>query len=470
MTAIVLFTRDLRVHDHPGLTAAIQRSGTVVPLFVASPTLMSRSANRARFLHESLVDLDRSLGARGGRLFMREGSVVARTIEIAEEAKADAVHLTADVTGFAHRREEALHAALAARGIALHVHPGNAVVEPGEAVPPGKQMYSVFTPYHRAWTHVPRRSVLPAPTTVVVPAHVRLGVRPDPDAIHPDAIDLAPGGESAGRKHLEAYLATGASTYGDHRNDLAADATSRVSPYLRFGCLSANEITADAGAIPGAEELVRQLAWRDFYGQLLASDPAIQWRDHRSPPPDVPAVPEHADYFFECWRQGRTGLPLVDAGMRQLRREGWMHNRARMVVASFLTRRLGIPWQEGAEHFSTWLVDGDPANNVGGWQWAAGTGTDPRRSRSFNPVRQAERFDPTGTYVRRYVRELADVEPPTIFAPWKDPELLRVTGYPAPILEVPAAGPSGPGVTLLRAGPPAHPGQALLPLDAPGPT
>jgi deoxyribodipyrimidine photo-lyase len=144
--------------------------------------------------------------------------------------------------------------------------------------------------------------------------------------------------------------------------------------------------------------------------------------------------------------------------MRQLRREGWMHNRARMVTASFLTRRLGIEWQRGAEHYMRWLVDGDPANNSGGWQWVAGTGTDPRRSRSFNPVRQAERFDPDGAYVRRYVRELADVPAARIFAPWWDPELLRATGYPAPIIEVPSSKPPGPGVTPLRVNEPAHPG------------
>ena len=150
---------------------------------------------------------------------------------------------------------------------------------------------------------------------------------------------------------------------------------------------------------------MRQVAWRDFYGQLLSHDPAIAWTNFRAPPDDVPPRPAHAAYLLACWQRGRTGIPLVDAGMRQLHREGWMHNRARMVTASFLTRRLGIPWQRGAEHFMRWLVDGDPANNSGGWQWAAGTGTDPRRSRSFNPVRQAERFDPDGAYVRRYVRE-----------------------------------------------------------------
>jgi deoxyribodipyrimidine photo-lyase len=464
MGSVVLFTRDLRLHDHPALDAAVRAGGSVVPLFVLDPDLLRRSPNRRRFLLESLVDLDRSLARRASRLVVREGDVVARTLDVVAEAGARAVHMSADVSRFAQRREARLREALAAHGVDLHVHPGGAVVEPGEVAPPGKEMYSVFTPYHRAWAQAPRRAVLGAPGTIETPAELAPGPRPDPAAMPADSIDLPPGGETAARKHLDAYLASGASRYAEVRDDLAADATSRLSPYLRFGCVSANEVVTATAGVHGTQELVRQVAWRDFYGQLLAHDPTIAWRDFRSPPGDTPATPVHPGYLFECWQMGRTGIPLVDAGMRQLRREGWMHNRARMVTASFLTRRLGIAWQLGAEHFMRWLVDGDPANNAGGWQWVAGTGTDPRRSRSFNPVRQAERFDADGTYVRRYVRELADVPAPWILAPWWDSELLRATAYPAPIIEVPSSKPPGPGVTPLRVDAPAHPGQAPLPL------
>jgi deoxyribodipyrimidine photo-lyase len=323
-----------------------------------------------------------------------------------------------------------------AAGIALEVAPGNGVVEPGEVVPAGRDRYSVFTPFYRAWLHAPRRSVLEAPRAVRVPRDVEPGPRPDIDAVVPDSPRLPAGGESVGRAALETWLAGPAGRYAAVRDDLAADATSRLSPYLRFGCISANEVV-HRSTDPA---FVRQFAWRDFYRQLLADDPRLAWADLRDAPADVPPPRSDAADLLEAWRDGRTGIPLVDAGMRQLLAEGWMPNRARMVVGSFLTRRLGIPWQEGARHFMRLLADGDPANNSGGWQWVAGTGTDPRRSRSFNPVLQAERHDPEGTYIQRWVPELTEVPRRLVFAPWKDPSLLAATGYGEPILEVPAKG------------------------------
>ncbi len=438
MRSVVLFSRDLRVHDHPGLTEAVRTSDEVIPLFVVDPTLMDASPNRSRFLVEGLIDLDRSLAQRGGRLVVRHGDVAASAIAVATESRADQVFVTADATAIARRREAALAEGLAGHGIELRTQGGNAVVEPGELAPAGKDAYVVFTPYHRAWTAAPRRSVLPAPDRIVVPEEVRSdGPIPDPRSVAVEAFDLPSGGEHHARRHLEAFLRTNASSYGELRDDMAADATSRLSPYLRLGFVSANEVAHRASRVEGAEGFVRQLAWRDFFGQLLWHDPRLAWTDLREGP-DVPAPPEAPEAALKLWKEGLTGLPLVDAGMRQLRREGWIHNRARMVVASFLTRRLAIPWQEGYRHFMRHLVDGDPANNAGGWQWVAGTGTDPRRSRSFNPVRQAKRFDPNGDYVRRYVRELADVPVPLIFAPWKDTSLLQSHGYPEPLIPVPA--------------------------------
>lgn len=427
MTAptVVLFTRDLRVHDHPALTAACER-GPVVPLFVLEPQLVARSANRARFLLEALADLDGHLRERGAGLVLREGEAAAETARVAREAGATRVHLTADHSAFARRREAALRSA----GLEVETFPGNAVVESGVAVPDGKDHYRVFTPYHRAWERERRHSVLGAPVKIEPAVGVEPGHRPEPESVTPEASNISVGGESVGRDLVARYAVDGARDYGDLRNDAGADGTSRLSPYLRFGCVSASET---ALALADAPELVRQLAWRDFFFQLLAVEPSLGWRNLREPAGEPPRPVPGA---LEAWAEGRTGLPYVDAGMRQLAAEGWMHGRPRQVVASVLVKRLGYRWQEGFAHFDRFLLDGDVANDAGNWQWVAGTGTDTRPSRVFNPVLQARRYDPDGTYIRRWVPELAGLPTALVFAPWTDPDALAETGYPAPIVEV----------------------------------
>jgi deoxyribodipyrimidine photo-lyase len=433
---LVLFTRDLRVHDQPALFEACRAATEVVPLFVLDPAVLRGSANRDRFLLESLVDLDRSLERLGGRLIVRWGAVVEQAIAVATAAGCAAIFLSADVSAYARRREAELGAACARVRIALHLFPENAVVEPGGLPRARVTAYRRFTPYFRVWTERPRRELAPAPPRLCVPPDLEPGPRPDPSTVAPDARDVPLGGEHAARRRLHTFLGRELEDYAAGRDDLAAEATSRLSVYLRFGCVSATEVAARAAGHPGAEAFVRQLAWRDFFLQLLPEDPSLAWRDLRSPQ-GVADPPVAVDRALAAWQEGRTGLPLVDAGMRQLLHEGWMHNRARLVTASFLTRRLGLPWQLGARHFSRLLIDGDPANNAGNWQWAAGTGTDPRRTRTLNPVVQARRYDPSGAFVRRHLRELSEVEPPHIFAPWKDPSLLRRTGYPEPIVRIP---------------------------------
>jgi deoxyribodipyrimidine photo-lyase len=432
--ALVLFTRDLRTHDHPALSRACREANQVVPLFVLDPALLGISSNRTRFLLESLLDLDRSLGRLGGRLFARRGPAPSEAIGVARTARCSAIYVTADVTAYARRRQLALAAGCAHLGVDLHLCPGHAVVEPA-AAPAGRDGYRVFTPYFRAWTERSRREVLPVPSHLSVPDDLDPGPELDPRSITPDALDLPPGGERAGRRRLHRFLGSELATYARGRDDLSTEGTSRLSPYLRFGCVSANEVAARAKGLPGADAFVRQLAWRDFFRQLLSQDPALAWRDQRTGSGGYdPSAP--VDAWFQAWCEGRTGVPLVDAAVRQLRREGWIENRARMVAASFLTRRLGIPWQLGAGHFSRFLVDGEPANNAGNWQWVAGTGANPRRGRVLNPVRQARRHDPEGAYIRRYVCELSDVRAPAVFAPWTDPALLRRTGYPRPLVPV----------------------------------
>jgi deoxyribodipyrimidine photo-lyase len=435
MRIVVLFTRDLRVHDHPALWEACRRSDDVVPLFVVDPDLIGVSENRARFLTECLVDLDRALAHRGGRLLIREGDAAEQAARLAVESGSGSVFLTRDVGVHATRRVERLRALCRSAGIAVREFPGHAVVEPGDVVPAGRAAYHVFTPYLKAWSAFRPRPVLDAPAAVHVPAALDAGRLPDPSRHRPTAVDLPTGGGSIARRRLRTFLATDLADYARGRDDPAADLTSRLSPYLRFGCISAVEV---AGRVNGARTdrssaiaFVRQLAWRDYFLQRLAETPSMSWADLRSPPTHGPAPDPDV---LEAWTEGRTGVPIVDAGMRQLAREGWMHNRVRLVAASFLTRIAGHRWQDGARHFARHLVDGDPSNNAGNWQWVAGTGVSARRGRALDPVRQAERFDPTCEYVRRYVPELVGLDGDAIRRPWRDPEILRSTGYPAPAI------------------------------------
>jgi len=390
---VVLFTRDLRVHENPALHAACADADRVVPLFVLDPTVPT-SPNRARFLAESLTDLRGSLRARGGDLVVRRGDPVTEAMRVAVAVDARRIVLAADVSGFAARRERRLAAAAATARIELVVCEGVTVVPPGAVRPTsGGDHYRVFTPYWRAWRAFPVRAELPAPRRIVLPGGVPPG--PLPGTGRGGSPVVAAGGESAARRRLRAWRSQ-AGDYGSVHNDLAAGATSRLSPYLHFGCLSPLAVAATCA---DAEEFVRQLCWRDFFHQLLAGFPELPRRPVR---PGATDVWREDPAALAAWQEGRTGVSIVAAGMRQLRAEGYMHNRARLITASHLTKTLGLDWRLGAAWFARWLVDADVANNWGNWQWVAGTGTDTKPYRRFNPERQAARFDPAGEYVRRW--------------------------------------------------------------------
>ncbi|RSN69347.1 cryptochrome/photolyase family protein [Actinomadura sp. WAC 06369] len=427
-TSIVLFTRDLRVRDNPALVHAC-RAARVVPLFVLDDAILggrSAAPNRVRFLLDALRCLRGSLRELGGDLVVRRGDPVAHVAELAERTGAGAVALAEDRSAFAMRRLAAL------RGLPLEVsvHPGVTVVPPGGVAPASGDHYRVFTPYRRAWERAPRRPVAPVPEAVRVAPGVDAGPLPPLDALTsgPFSPDVPEGGERAGRGRLEAWLRRDAAVYDDVRDDLAADRTSRLSPYLRFGCVSPLELEHAAG-----EGFRRQLAWRDFHHQVAAAFPELPRRDYR---PRGHRWNRDRD-ALDAWREGTTGVPIVDAGMRQLRREGFMHNRARMITASFLTRNLRVDWREGLAHFDAWLLDGDVADDAGNWQWVAGTGNDTRPNRTLSPLRQASRFDPGGDYVRAYVPELAPVAGGDVHRPWRLPEeRRRALGYPPPIVDL----------------------------------
>ncbi|MBF6173950.1 cryptochrome/photolyase family protein [Nocardia blacklockiae] len=432
---IALFTRDLRVHDNPVLTAAQREGDSVVPLFVVDDGIVAEraSANRARFLSAALAELDDELRSAGGHLVIRHGEVVTAVDRVAAEARADSVHIADDVSWYSHRRADALRERLARRNCALRVHPASiTAVDPSELSPAtGRDHFAVFTPYYRRWLEVPLRRPLPKPERLAVP---RLDSDPLPKfektaaAVSPE---LSVGGETTARKLLRAWVSRPIRDYATESDSLAADATSRLSPYLHFGCLSPTEVLARADvSSPGGEAFARQVAWRDFNHQLLAARPAASWRDYH---PGRRRWRDDAD-SIEAWRTARTGYPVIDAAMRQLHAEGWMHGRARLIAASFLTKTLGVDWRVGAEHFLRWLVDADIANNQLNWQWAAGTGTDTRPNRVLNPLRQADRHDPDGEYVRRWIPELADLKGGDVHRPWRADIPQDV--YPAPIVEV----------------------------------
>ena len=438
--SVAVLTRDLRVHDNPTLHAAAQAADAVVPLFVLDRAIL-RSAynrpNRARFLVESLRDLDASLADRGAGLVVRDGDWVSEVVAVAADAGAASVHVSGDVTGYARRRLDRLRAQLP-EAVRLEVHDDTLfVVPPGELTPSGgKDHMAVFTPYFKRWSSVGTRDLVPAPRSLRLPSGLATGRLPAADSLAdgPTSPEVATGGETEGRRRMAAWLRAGLSAYVDDHDALGNDNTSRLSPYLHFGCVSPLELVRKAGESRGAaaEAFVRQVAWRDFYAQVLAARPDATRQDYR---PRGDRWRRDAEELA-AWKEGRTGYPVVDAGMRQLAREGWMHNRARLIAAHFLCKTLYLDWREGAQHFADLLVDGDVASNTMNWQWVAGTGTDSRFNRTYNVVLQARRHDPHGAYVRRYVEELAGLDDAYVHEPWLLPEDdFAALGYPQPIVD-----------------------------------
>ncbi len=448
------YRRDLRLHDHPALHAAVDAADRIVPVFVLDPGLLHGrwpAPNRVRFMLGSLAALRDDLAARGVPLVVLRGRPADVLPGLAAAVGARDVFATRDVSPYARTRDGAVAAALDAVGTTLHLRGGALVAEPEEIANAVGRPLTVFTPYLRRWQGVARRDVLPVPEGLRglaaeaagrLPGVVQL---PEPGSVVPTAdpaLLLVPG-EAAARARLDAWAGgQGLVGYADGRDRLGVDGTSRLSADLRWGLISPLAVLdAIDGPGGGPAAFARELAWRDFYAQVLWHHPHVTRGAFRSIFDGIPWRSDPA--AFDAWREGRTGYPVVDAAMRQLAASGWMHNRARMVAASFLTKDLLIDWRSGEQHFMEHLVDGDVAANNGGWQWAAGTGTDAQPYfRVFNPVAQGVTHDPDGTFVRRWIPELASVPDRFVHAPWTMPPSVQVTAgcvigrdYPAPIVD-----------------------------------
>ncbi len=397
MTALLWLRRDLRIHDQPALDAARAGADHLVPVFCFDDRLLHgrhASGPRTQFLLECLADLDASLRRRDSRLIIRRGPPEREIPRLALETDATAVHSTNDAGPFARARDARVARALADIGVPVHEHPGTFVVDDLDAIrTTAGGPYTVFTPFYRRWTELPRRHKRGAPRSLPpLPSGLEPGLLPrvsDLGLAQEIEKPRCRGGERAGRRAMR-------------------DGTSPLSPYLHLGCISPRELEDRLADTESGAAVRRQLCWRDFFAHVLLHHPQNARSEHQ-PRYRGTIRWSRAQRRFEAWCEGRTGYPMVDAGMRQLRREGWMDNRARLVVGSFLTKDLGIDWRWGERWFMRLLLDGDEASNNGNWQWIASVGVDPQpvSRRILNPALQQARHDPDGSYVRTYVPELS---------------------------------------------------------------
>ena len=428
MTSLMVFTRDLRVDDNPALCAAAN-TGTMSCLFVVDDKFAGgpgASQRRQTFLLQSLSDLDQSLHKLGTHLEVVYGDWSQQVQQRALELGASNIHLSEDYSFYAKRRLANLKNWCRDNNISLHAHPGITAVPPNNISPAGGGEYKVFTPYWRSWLKTPKRPVLSAPASINATAAPSSSSHLAPDPFPNSSLI---GGESEGYKRLQHWLKSKLGFYAETRDYPATDETSHLSPYLHFGCISPLRLVEQASQLPDSEPFIRQVVWRDFYAQILNMHPTASRHDYR----DRGDVWQYDPAAYESWVEGNTGFPLVDAGMRQLKAVGFMHNRVRMVTASFLVKDLHQDWRRGADYFMSQLLDGDVASNYLNWQWVAGTGTDSNPHRILNPTTQAQRFDRKGKYIQKWVPELSDLTPSQAIDP--PYELREKTGYPLPIVD-----------------------------------
>jgi deoxyribodipyrimidine photo-lyase len=468
--ALVWLRRDLRVRDHAALHHALQAARQVWCMFVFDRTILDplpRRDRRVEFIRDTLVALDADLdalarraGAGGARLLVRHGDPVHEVTQLAQRLGVQAVYASHDDDPYALQRDARVRGALAERGIALHTSKDHVVFERSEVLSAARTPYTVFTPYRAAWLRQLDDTAL---TELSVAGHAHALASPPPsvgDSVGvPTLSDLdfestnlhalrLPVGEAGGRA-MWAEFVERIDDYAKARDYPAVKGPSDLGVHLRFGTLPLREVARDArqrakAGSAGAQTWLSELIWRDFFHQILHHHPhvvghafkpaydALRWEHGR-----------HADAHFAAWCRGRTGYPLVDAAMHQLNQTGYMHNRLRMVCASFLCKHLGIDWRRGEAYFAEHLNDFELASNNGGWQWAASTGCDAQPYfRIFNPVAQSRRFDPEGAFIRRYLPTLAALPSAALHAPWRARPIELAAAnvalgrdYPTPIVD-----------------------------------
>jgi deoxyribodipyrimidine photo-lyase len=459
---IVWFRRDLRLADNPALHGAAASGRPVIPIYVLDEAAGVRPFGGALkwWLDKSLVSLAASLDQLGSRLILRRGDASKIVAQLAEETGAGAVAWNRLTDPGAPERDASLQAALERCGVEVSTHNAAFLVEPGTLTNGSGQPYKVFTSFWRAArSRISHPEVFPQPRTLTAPERWPASDRLESWGLHPTRPDWSKGfdewtpGEVGAGARLDRFVDEVLDDYTSTRDRPGLEGSSRLSPHLRWGEIGPRQVWAAGehalvrrhGAEAQAEKFFAEMGWREFNNNTLLARPDLASADFK---PGFSALPWRRDPGgFTAWTRGLTGYPIVDAGMRQLWAEGWMHNRVRLIAASFLVKHVLIDWREGETWFWDTLVDADPANNAANWQWVAGTGADASPFfRIFNPVAQGEKFDPEGAYVRRWVPELGRLPDRFIHAPWTAPEdVLATSGvqlgrtYPHPIVEHAAA-------------------------------
>ncbi len=458
---IVWHRRDLRTHDNTALFNALKETTDILPLFIFADDILKQRSDFSpacvKFMTESLKDLSAQYERLGGKLILRRGLFLEVLHEVVRESEARAIYFNEDYEPAAKTRDNDVIQTFTKLGLQVKAFKDQALFAKQEILTKQGKPYTVFTPYKKVWlSHA--HSI---PTLVAAPKHLTaVAINSLPPLSH-DELGfpctqqlLVKGGSTEGERQLEQFLSNKIHRYKEQRDFPALDGTSLLSAHLRFGTISVREIVRRGFSLLedaktemekiGIETFVSELVWRDFYFQILDHFPIVEKESFQ--PSFRNLRWENRDDYFEAWKSGRTGFPIVDAAMRQLNTTGWMHNRLRMIVASFLTKDLLIDWRWGERYFMQMLVDGDMAANNGGWQWSASTGTDAQPYfRIFNPASQSQKFDPHGKFIKAFVPELRAVPEKYIHAPHeilqKSPLLAREIGielgkdYPLPIID-----------------------------------